>query len=91
MDADRPTEIVDREPDLLDAELCEEEIERAAEELEAVADAQRLVRRAEAREVRRDDAIGARDRRHDVAPEEGGGRPAVQQQHRRTLSLLAVG
>ena len=82
---------MDGEPQLVDAELGQEEVEGAAEEREAIADADRLVRRAEAGKVQRDDAIGARDRPHDVTPEERGRRPAVEQEHRRSVPELAVG
>ncbi len=62
MEPDGAAEIVDREPESIDAELREEPVEHAGEELEAVPDAERLVRVAEARKIERDDAIRARDR-----------------------------
>ena len=91
MQSDRAAEVVDREPQLIDAEVREEEVERAAEEVEAIADAHRLVRGAEAGKVERDNAIGARDRLHDLAPEERGRRPPVQEEHRRPVPELPVG
>jgi hypothetical protein len=59
MHSDRPAEVVDREPQRLDAELGEETVEGAAEEAEVVADVVRLVRSAEAGQVEGDDTIGA--------------------------------
>jgi hypothetical protein len=69
---------------------AKEEIESPGEEVEAAPDTDRLVRVAEARQIERDHAIGAGDRLHHLAPEEGGGRPAVQEQHGRTRPELSM-
>jgi hypothetical protein len=88
--ADRTAEVVHGEPELVDAERRQQAVDGALEEVEVVADADGLVRDAEPGQVRRDHAVAASDRRHHVAPEVGGGRPAVQQQHGRPVAELPI-
>ena len=88
---DRPSEVVHGKRDAIDRERVEQPVDRGREEGEVVARAQRLVGGAEARQVDRDDAVALGDRGHDVAPQEGRGGPAVDQQHGRARATeLAV-
>jgi hypothetical protein len=88
--AHRPAQVVHRDRQLLDAELGEEPVQSLLEEAEVVRGVERLVRPAEAGQVERHHAVGRRDRRHQVPPQVGRSRPAVQKQDDRPGPLLAV-
>jgi hypothetical protein len=83
--ADRPADVVDDDRDVVDAERGEEAVEHVLEEGEVVADVERLGRPAVAGQVDRHDAVGGGEVRHDVAPQQRRGRPAVHEQHRRAV------
>jgi hypothetical protein len=67
--ADRTAEVVYGEPDLVDVKGGQHAVDGALEEVEVVAHAERLVGHAEAGQIGRDHAVGARDRRHHVPPQ----------------------
>ena len=71
MRRDRAAEVVTRDRNLVDAELVEKAVDSLLEELEVVVRALWLVGSAEPGQVERDHAVGAGDRWHHVAPEEG--------------------
>jgi len=88
--SDRTAEVVRAKSNLIDTEGLEKAVEDPIEECEVVA-LGRLARLSEPGQVHHDRVVVLSDRRDDVAPQVGGGRPAMQEQNRWAVPEAAVG